>query len=141
MNSDGKAAVISGGATGTMRLTTAPNGGIQLQMAKVTMAELADRLTQFMDRPVVDATELKGNYQVSLELPPDAMAGMAFTQKLAVLAGFGSGAVAIAAASALDTSGAAMIQAVKHLGLDLQSRKVPVETIIVDHVEKTLTAN
>ena len=40
-----------------------------------------------------------------------------------------------------DTSGAAIFQAVKDLGLELQSRKAPVETIIVDHVEKAPTAN
>src|SRR3989442_4115461 len=66
MNNDGKAAVISGRATGTMRLNTGPNGGMQMEIAKITMAALADRLTQFMDRPVVDATKLKGNYQVTL---------------------------------------------------------------------------
>jgi integrase len=40
-----------------------------------------------------------------------------------------------------DTSGAAIFQAVKDLGLELKSRKAPVETIIVDHLEKTPTAN
>jgi uncharacterized protein (TIGR03435 family) len=34
-----------------------------------------------------------------------------------------------------------MIQAVKRLGLELQSRKAPVETIIVDRVEKSPTEN
>jgi uncharacterized protein (TIGR03435 family) len=141
MNNDGKAAVISGSATGTMRLTTGPNGGMQMEIAKITMAALADRLTQFMDRPVVDATELKGNYQVTLELPPDAMAGIAFADKLAIFAGSGSVGVGIADANALDSSGAAMIQAVKRLGLELQSHKAPIEMIIVDRLEKTPTAN
>jgi uncharacterized protein (TIGR03435 family) len=40
-----------------------------------------------------------------------------------------------------DTWDAAMLQAVKGLGLELKSRKAPVETIIVDHVEKISTAN
>jgi len=137
INNDGVA--ISGGATGTMRMTAGPNGGMQMQMAKITMAALADRLTQFMDRPVVDATELKGNYQVTLDVPKEAMTGMAFAQKLAALAGLGS--FAVPNASVPDTSGAAIIQAVKVLGLELQSRKAPLETIIVDRLEKTPTAN
>src|SRR5262249_24491555 len=49
INNDG--VVISDGATATMRMTPSPNGGVQLQTAKITMAALADRLTQFMDRP------------------------------------------------------------------------------------------
>jgi uncharacterized protein (TIGR03435 family) len=39
------------------------------------------------------------------------------------------------------TSGAAIVQAVKSLGLELQSRKAAVETIIVDRVQKSPTAN
>lgn len=131
-------AAISGGDTGTMSMTPGPNGGMQMQMGKITMAALADRLTQFMDRPVVDATELKGNYQVTLDMPREAMAGMGFAEKLAALAGLGSFGVP---GAARDTSGAAIIQAVKALGLELQSRKAPLEMIIVDRVEKAPTAN
>jgi len=139
INNDGSGGAISSGATGTMRMTPSPNGGMQLQMAKITMAALADRLTQFMDRPVVDATGLKGNYQVTLDLPIEAMTGMAFAQKLAALAGLGS--FGVPEAGAPDTSGAPIIKSVKDLGLELQSRKAPIETIIVDRVEKTPTAN
>src|SRR5262245_11120435 len=117
INNDGSSA-ISGGAAGTMRIAPGPNGGMQMQMEKITMAALADRLAQFMDRSVVDATELKGNYQVTLDLPIEAMAGMPFAQKLAALAGLGS--------FAPDAS-APIIQAAKALGLELQSRKAPVE--------------
>ena len=94
------------------------------------MAALADRLTQFMDRPIVDATELKGNYQVALDLPIEAMMGMGFAQKLAGLAGLGS--FGVPGASAPDTWVTAIIQTVKAVGFELQSRRAPLETIIVD---------
>ncbi len=126
---------VSGGATGKVRVTVGPNGGMQLQMAKITIAALADMLMQFMDRPIVNATELKGDYQVTLELPTDLMMGMPAAQKLTAILGLGSFGMAP------DTSGAVIFQAVKDLGLELKSRKGPVETIIVDHVEKTPTAN
>jgi uncharacterized protein (TIGR03435 family) len=67
------------------------------------------------------------------------MAGMAFPQKLAALVGLGSFGMA-GGVSAPETS-SAIVQAVKALGLELQSRNAPVETIVVDHVEKTPTAN
>ena len=121
---------VSGGATGKVRVTLGPNGGMQLQMAKITMAALADMLMQFMDRPIVNATELKGNYQVTLDLPIDLMMGMPAAEKLIAILGLGSFGLAP------DTSGAAIFQAVKDLGLELKSRKAPVETIIVDHVER-----
>jgi len=139
INSDNSGVAISSSATGPMRMTPGPNGGMQLQMAKITMAALADRLTQFMDRPVVDATGLKGNYQVTLDLPREAMNGMAFAEKLVALAG--SGSFGVPDVSDPNTSPSPIIRSVKNLGLDLQSRKAPVETIIVDRVEKTPTAN
>lgn len=135
INTDGRGGVISGGTTGTVRVTPGPNGGIQMQMAKITMAALADMLMQFMDRPVVNATELKGNYQVTLDLPINPMEGMPAAQKLTAILGLGSFGMAP------DTSGATIFQAVKDLGLELQSHKAPVETIIVDHVDKSPTAN
>jgi len=122
-------------SSGSTRVTPGPNGGIQMQMAKITMAALGDMLMQFMDRPIVNATELKGNYKVTLDLPINPMEGMPAAQKLTAILGLGSFGMAP------DTSGAAIFQAVKDLGLELQSRKAPVETIIVDHVEKTPTAN
>ena len=135
MNLDGGHAVFSGGATGTVRVGPGPNGGIQMQMAKITMAALADMLAQFTDRPVVNATELKGNYQVTLELPNDLMSGMPAVQKLTAILGLGSFGVVP------DTWSAAISEAVKGLGLELKSRREPVDTIIVDHVEKAPSAN
>jgi uncharacterized protein (TIGR03435 family) len=134
INNDGRSGVISGGATGTVHVSAGSNG-MQMQMARITMATLADVRMQFTDRPVVDATELKGNYQVTLELPADLMNGMPAAQKLTAILGLGSFGMVP------DTWDAAMLQAVKGLGLELKSRKAPVETIIVDHVEKISTAN
>jgi uncharacterized protein (TIGR03435 family) len=134
MNNEGGHMTLSGGATGTVRVSPGPTG-IQLQMVKITMAAFADMLMQFTDRPIVNATELKGNYQVTLDLPGDLMMGVPAAQKLTAFLGLGS----FGAAS--DTSRAAIFQAVKDLGLELKSGKASVETIIVDHLEKTPTAN
>jgi len=135
MNNEGGRMAFYGGANGTLRVGAGSNGAIQLQMAGMTMAALAGMLTQFVDRPVVDATELKGNYQVTLDLPPDLMTGMPAAQKLTAFLGLGSPAMVP------DTSGAGIFQAVKDLGLELKPGKDPVETIVVDHAEKTPTAN
>ena len=135
MNSAGRDVAVSGGPTGVVRMTSGPNGGMQVQMAKITMAALADMLTQFVDRPIINTTELKGSYQVTLDLPADLMAGLPSAQKLTAFLGLGSFGMTP------DAPAAAIFQAVKDIGLELKSRKDPVETIIVDHVEKTPTAN
>ena len=68
MRGDGKGAVVSGGALGTMRMSMGPNGAMHLQSSKMTMQAFADLLTRFMDRPVMDMTELKGTYEIGLDL-------------------------------------------------------------------------
>jgi uncharacterized protein (TIGR03435 family) len=141
IKNEGRGMAISGAAAGTMRLTPSPSGGMQMEIAKVTMAGFADVLTQFMDRPVVDTTELKGSYQISLDVPVQAMTGMSFAQKVAAFAGFGSFGARGASVSDSENLSPTIIQAVKRLGLDLQPRKAPVETLVVDHAEKTPTAN
>jgi len=56
--------------------------------------------------------------------------------------GFGPGtAPAGGAPAASDPSGTSIFQAVQQLGLRLEPRKAPVETIIIDHVEKAPTEN
>jgi len=54
---------ISGGGIGTARMSMGPNGTMRLEAPKMNMAALADALSRFFDRPVVDLTELKGTYR------------------------------------------------------------------------------
>ena len=44
-----------------------------MENSKLPMAALAEMLTRFVDRPVVDMTEMKGDYQVVLNLSMDDM--------------------------------------------------------------------
>lgn len=137
IKNDANGMVISGGAAGAVRLMPGSNGGMHMLMTKISMAVFADVLTQFMDRPVVDATALKGNYEVTLDVPIEALAGMSFDQKVAAFAGLSAFGTAGVAA---DLS-VAIVDAVKTLGLDLQPRKSSVEILVVDRIEKSPTAN
>jgi uncharacterized protein (TIGR03435 family) len=109
----------------------------------MNMTMFAETLSQIANLPVVDMTELKGNYQVSFDVP------MADLMKLAQSAGFaipgappGADAGASPANAAPDPSGSNVIfDSVQKLGLKLEQRKAPVDTIIVDHIEKTPTEN
>ena len=140
IKSDAKGMAISGSAAGAMRLAPGPDGGMQMQITKATMTVFADVLTQFLDRPVVNATELQGNYEITLDVPIEAMAGMSFTQKVTAFAGLSAFGAPGAAADPNAVS-VAVIQAVKRLGLELQPRRSPVETLVVNHVEKSPTSN
>src|SRR5690349_7724419 len=74
-----KGMVITGGQSGvgSMRMTVGQNGSMRMEMSKMSMTALADMLSPFVDRPVVDMTELKGTYQVGLDLPMEELMNMA----------------------------------------------------------------
>ena len=153
----GRGMSVSGGPGGPTRIAMGENGTMRMEMSKMSMGALADMLAPFVDRPVVDMTDLKGNYQVTLELSMQEM--MAVAQNAARTAGialpgpgagpgFGGGgplgpgaAGAGVAPAASDPSGSSMFTAVQQLGLKLEPRKAAVETIVIDHLEKTPTEN
>jgi uncharacterized protein (TIGR03435 family) len=169
---DGRGRFPAGGIAGNgTRISVGSNCSIHLEFDKLSMQNLADTLTTFLDRPVVDKTEMKGAYKVALDFPIEAMLGM--VQNLIRNSGFpapgqgdrggfgggrgfgpgggagGPGGGPLAgcidpstfAAGGAEASSAAIFQAVQKLGFQLQPEKEPFDTIIVDHLEKTPTEN
>ncbi len=135
-------ATISGGPMGNMRVSPGADGAIHLEASKMTLATLADTLSPLVDRPVVDMTDLKGNYQVALDLPIVELQRMARTAGFQMaMAAPGAPASASPADAASDPSGGAIFATVQKLGLKLEPRKAPVEIIVVDRVEKDPTEN
>jgi hypothetical protein len=66
---------------------------MRLEFDKLSMQTLADTLTPFLDRPVMDETALKGNFKVGLDLPMEAMLGMMqnMARTSGMAGGFGGG--------------------------------------------------
>ncbi|MGA3328393.1 MAG: TIGR03435 family protein [Terriglobia bacterium] len=121
---------------------------ISLESSKVTMAGFADMLTRILQmgggRQVVDMTDLKGNYQVAVDISLADIMAMARSQGMNVPMPPASGGTAGAspAAAASDPGGGSTVFAsVKKLGLKLEPRKAKVEQLVIDHVEKTPTEN
>jgi uncharacterized protein (TIGR03435 family) len=165
----GRGATFNSG-NGT-RINQVANCAIRIEFDKLTMQSLADTLTPFLDKPVVDRTELKGAYKVAIELPIETMLGMMQNQvrnsgfpapgqggERGLTGGPGGGRGGFGgqaggplagcidpatafAAGGTDTSNTAIFQAVQKLGLKLQATKAPFDTIIVDRLEKTPTEN
>jgi uncharacterized protein (TIGR03435 family) len=148
-NSDGSS-TANMGAKGIM--TQRFDGqSLHLDSSSVTMQGFADMLTNFMTmggssgRQVIDATGLKGNYQVSVEL------SLAELMAAARSAGVnmppqppppGGAGTATATAEASDPGGGSSVsKSVEALGLKLDPRKAPVQQVIVDHAEKAPTEN
>ena len=148
MKQTGNGMVMKGGEMGQMKVTM-NNGMIHMEFAKMTMAKLAEQLAPMVDRPVFDETQLKGNYQVALELAMGDMMNMARKMGAPVgaggppgMGGPGGGGGPRPAESASDPGGASSVfTAVETMGLKLQSKKGPVDMIVVDHLEKIPTEN
>jgi uncharacterized protein (TIGR03435 family) len=153
-NNDGKG-LITGGPNGATRVSPNPNGGMRLEMSRMTMGSLADMLTPFVDRPVIDATGLKGTYEVALDLPFESMISVirSFAGTGAFQGGFpgfpgggfaglgGNPGVGGPPAGAPSDPTGSMFQTIQQLGLRLQPHKAPADTVVVDHLEKTPIEN
>jgi uncharacterized protein (TIGR03435 family) len=115
---------------------------MHLEAARMTLAAFADTLSRFVDRPVVDLTELKGSYQVALDLSMEDLRNAARSAGLMGL-GMGGGRDGARPPSdaASDPGGLSNFAAVQQLGLKLEPRKAPLDLIVIDHLEKTPTEN
>ena len=146
-NSDGKGVTLSSAQAGTTKMSMV-DGNMHMESSKVTMTAFAEMLGRFVDKPVVDKTELKGNYQIALDIPMSDLLRIARNSGVMAMPPAGAaGPVPVssgagAADSASDPGGGGTIfTAVQSLGLKLEPRKEAVETYVVDHIEKTPTDN
>ncbi len=90
----------------------------------VPMDFFAWRLGLFMDRPVVDLTQLKGGYDFDLAFTREPPPGLPENFQVN--------------GQAIDTSGPSIFEAMqKQLGLKLERQKGPVEILVIDRAEKT----
>ena len=104
---------------------------------KMPALALPDTLARFLDRPVVDMTGLKGNYDFTLKFAQDDFRAMMIRAAIA------AGAVLPPEAMKLleTSSGDSLPNALETLGLKLEQRKSPIEVLVIDHIEKTPSDN
>ena len=86
----------------------------------VYLPVLATVLSRFMHQPVLDMTELKGRYAVKLDWTPDDVERTA---------------------AAVDSGPTIYTALRQQLGLKLESRKGPLDVLVVDQAERTPIAN
>jgi uncharacterized protein (TIGR03435 family) len=110
--------------------------GTEVPMDSAQSANLCGILNSLTGRPVVDATGLKGKYDLTFTFSSDSAAA--------------EGLPAPVPSSASDPGGLAPAGDVgptlfgaleQQLGLRLERRKVMIDTFVVDHVEKTPSEN
>jgi uncharacterized protein (TIGR03435 family) len=102
-------------------------GTWQLDAARMTMPELADRLSSAVDRPVIDKTGLTGIYQFKIELPRLVRPSLVTS--------------ADGKPISVDPSGGSAFDAVKTLGLRLEAQRSPLDVVVVDRINRIPTEN
>ncbi len=110
--------------------------GGKFEGTKISGRLIAEVLERYADRPVIDATALKGMYDFSFEVTPEEY------QTLLIRAAVNSGVVLPPQAlRVLDNGGDPLGDAVAQLGLKLESRKAPIDMLVVDDVLRTPNDN
>jgi uncharacterized protein (TIGR03435 family) len=129
-----KGMTITNTPAGTQKVTMA-DGIMHVEASKMPVSMLAEALSRYVDHPVVDMTELKGNYQVMLDISQEDIRNVMRSVGAAMPAGAG------AAADSASEPGSSIVTSVQQLGLKLDPRKTPLDMIVIDHLEKLPTEN
>jgi len=145
---------IDMGAKGKFQTKVDPSTmTMHMQASQVTMSGFVDMLNQFSNigggsgaRTIVDMTDLKGHYDVAIDFSLADLIAMIRASGVEIpggAPGAPSGAASASGGAAATTpgGGTSITDAVQALGLKLESRKAPVEQLIIDHVEKTPIEN
>ena len=109
----------------------------KLEVKKLTTAYLAETLARFVDKPIVDMTGLTGTYDLTLNFTEEDYRAMLI--RSAVNAGV---VLPPQALHLMETaSGDSLFSSIQEAGLKLDSRKAPLDVLVVDKIEKTPTEN
>ncbi len=129
-------------AGGGMRMMMGPRG--RHLSGKATLSQLADNLSNALDRPVLDKTGIKGVYDIDLEWSGDE-GGMRGLGPLKAGPRPESGSPEVGHDAKIHDESAdapSIFTALQDkLGLKLEARKAPVEMLIIDHAEQVPTEN
>jgi uncharacterized protein (TIGR03435 family) len=106
----------------------------RLVAKKVTMAYLADSLARFVDRPVVDMTGLKGTYDCTIDYNLDDLRAL-------ILSTAPPGTPLPPRQADVGETSVSLMDSLQALGLKMEPRKAPLDLLVIDHMEKTPTAN
>jgi uncharacterized protein (TIGR03435 family) len=109
----------------------------KLEVRKLTMAQLADSLGRFADRPVVDMTDLTGTYDLTLEFTLEEYRVLLIRTALAAGVNLPGEALKLLEGA----SDESLFKGLQALGLKLESRKAPLEVLVIDSATKTPIEN
>ena len=129
----------SKGPNARMGMTVNNGSAVRTLSGYITMTQVAGALSNALNRPVLDLTELTATYDVDLTWVPDGDDRLMPAMRVGMAGGGDAGRGSADTASEPGLNLPQALQAT--LGLKLDQRKSPAEVLIVDHADKTPTEN
>ena len=134
---------VAGGGTGAGvnldlgggRSFTLANNRIQIR--RMSMLDIAETLTRFMDRPVVDQTGLTKTYDLTVDLTPEDYNAILIRSAVNAGVPLPPQALRILDNASPDTLSAPLSK----FGLTLEARRAPLDVLVVDSASRTPTEN
>lgn len=134
---------------GQTRMMMTPAGG-KVEARAMTVARLAEMLSTYVGRPVLDETAIDGKYDFSLDVAPEEMANLSGMKNMPMMLAKGPGPGpggpdgSRPDGSRPDSANephASIFQSIQTYGLKLEPKKAPVDIITIDSAEKTPSEN
>ena len=112
-------------------------GNNRIEVTKLPLWVFCRNLERYSDRQIVDMTGLSGSYSFTVDVTPEVYTAMLL--RSAVIRGAN---LPPEAQNLLDaSSSSALSDALQQVGLKLEARKAPLDTLVIDSALKTPTAN
>jgi uncharacterized protein (TIGR03435 family) len=133
-------ATVSGNATvhsspdGDSRVTPLAGGGMKIEVARMKLSAFANLLNGYTERPVLDMTGIEGAYDMEFQVSGEEFRNVRRAHGAAIPPTQPGDIPS-------DPAGVSLASSLQKLGLKLESRKAPVEVIVVDRAEKIPTEN
>jgi len=127
-------AATSTGPSGDSKVTPGENGNIHVENTKMTLANFAGFIGRYCELPVLDMTGLQGAYEMQFDVSGEEVRNAARAHGFAIPPPPAGEALS-------DPAGVSLVSSLRRLGLKLESRKAPIEVLVIDKVEKVPTEN
>jgi len=110
------------------------DNGMRIEVTKMNATGMMELLGRFVERPVIDASDLKGRYDFNLDVGLEDMIALARAAGMNVPSMPNNGGAA-------EPGSSSVFVAIQQYGLKLEPRRAAIDMLIVDHLEKTPTEN
>lgn len=121
---------------GAMAMMMSPEG-MHLRASSTTLSNLAEAISRFCERPVLDMTGIQGQYDFDLVFSPETMRNLPGGGRMMMRPDGGERPQTDAPAE----PAVPIYESVQRYGLKLEPRKAPMEMLVVDHIGKEPTGN